>query len=159
MRPLILALFLALALGSLAHAADPLRLCVKADRLVQGQPREGAKIVLRAECKKRSNGTPIEISIGTSDSIGEGGGPSDSAQVEFLSNLARELTCGDGVVEPRTGEECDDDNRASNDGCSNDCLAGVDCDFSGESGFFRLMKSECPRTQGKRCPSMGGLRA
>lgn len=29
--------------------------------------------------------------------------------------------CGDGVVNPGSGEECDDRNRTNNDGCDNDC--------------------------------------
>jgi hypothetical protein len=54
-------------------SAAPLQLCLKADPVVEGQPREGSKIVLRNECKKRSNGTPIDVSPGTSDLLGGGG--------------------------------------------------------------------------------------
>ncbi|MDB4678673.1 DUF4215 domain-containing protein [bacterium] len=73
MKRILLAILSIFLLEANVTSAAPLQLCVKADRVAEGQPREGSKIVLRSECKKRSNETPIEVSIGTSDSLGGGG--------------------------------------------------------------------------------------
>ncbi|MDG1960410.1 MAG: hypothetical protein P8K07_17960 [Candidatus Binatia bacterium] len=78
---------LPLSCGHLTPAtaqAEPLQLCVRADRLVEGRPKEGAKIILRSQCKTRANGTPIEISIGNSDAIG-GAEPCGSVEGVYTS--------------------------------------------------------------------------
>ena len=122
MKRILLAIISMFLLEANVTSAAPLQLCLKADRVVEGQPREGSKIVLRSECKKRSNGTPIEVSIGTSDSLGGGGDATGlTTQVNSLSDVLRTFTCGDGQIESRTGETCDDGNVIANDGCSPVC--------------------------------------
>ena len=37
----------------------------------------------------------------------------------------RQVVCGNGVVEPDYGEECDDENVAPGDGCSQDCIVEI----------------------------------
>ena len=135
--------FLLILLGLLVldvgtASAATLQLCVKADRMVQGQPREGSKIVLRAECKRRGNGTPIEVSIGTTDSMGSGQGAVSREEFDQLQQALLVHTCGDGDLEPLTGEQCDDGGLVSGDGCNALCQIeegwacqgkGSDCDI------------------------------
>ena len=44
---------------------------------------------------------------------------SDTCRLDFSSCILRSSVCGNGVVEP--GENCDDSNTRSGDGCSRDC--------------------------------------
>lgn len=88
---ILLLVSLSLLWGHLTPAtaqAEPLQLCVRADRVVEGRPKEGAKIILRSQCKTRANGTPIEISIGDSDAIG-GAEPCGSIEGVYVDLVDR----------------------------------------------------------------------
>ena len=84
--------------------AEPLQLCVRADRVVEGRPKEGAKIILRSQCKTRANGTPIEISIGDSDAIG---GAEPCGSIEGVYTSGRESSS------PRTVKISERNNSSS----------------------------------------------
>ena len=72
---------------------------------------------------------------GTRPQQGGDAGPSDSATVLDRTPLcftdagqpcAASSTCGNGVVDVAAGEECDDGNQVSGDGCSADCTIETD---------------------------------
>ncbi|EDM75157.1 putative lipoprotein [Plesiocystis pacifica SIR-1] len=42
-----------------------------------------------------------------------------------IEGICAEPSCGNGVVEPEAGEECDDGNDVDDDACSNDCIAAA----------------------------------
>lgn len=64
-------LFLALLLLPALVGANPafaLELCAKIDKDT-GEPRDGATIKLRATCRVKKNGDPVEVSIGTTEQL------------------------------------------------------------------------------------------
>ena len=66
-------LFLTLLIVPVLLGANPafaLELCAKIDKDT-GQPRDGATIKLRATCKAKKNGDPVEVSIGTTEQLAD----------------------------------------------------------------------------------------
>lgn len=63
------------------------------------------------------------------------------------------ITCGDGKVS--TGEQCDDGNLASNDGCSSTCMieAGWKCSSMAAGSLCQPLPPHCEN--GKYEPSLG----
>ncbi|MCH2187210.1 hypothetical protein MK280_15205 [Myxococcota bacterium] len=63
---IFLLLILAALLG--ANPVHALELCAKIDKNT-GEPKDGTTIKLRATCKVKKNGAPIEVSIGTTEQL------------------------------------------------------------------------------------------
>ncbi|MBU2104531.1 MAG: DUF4215 domain-containing protein [Nanoarchaeota archaeon] len=70
-------------------------------------------VCLGLECGLVTNGTCGSVSCGTCTS-------------GFTCNLTRQCepipVCGDSIIQEEIGEECDDGNTISEDGCSNQCI-------------------------------------
>lgn len=76
----------------------------------------------------------LELSAGRSATAAGACGSGDLAPVEcrfndphtrFTCTMLRNPVCGDGVTQPNAGEECDDGNTESGDGCSSACAREV----------------------------------
>ena len=71
----------------LAFPADALELCVKVDK--NGAPKDGAPIRLRAACKQKKSGDPIEVSIGTTTQLSLGAALEKYLSVDTTENIVR----------------------------------------------------------------------
>lgn len=80
----------ALLLGVGPSEAQGLEICAKID-LETGLPRENSSLKLRSACKTRKDGTPTEVSIGRTESLG---GDADAV----ASNTARIDQLGEAVA-------------------------------------------------------------
>lgn len=86
----------------------------------------GCSIIVDGAIEDRDGSVVVMDCAGATDGADCGGGRICVAETCTLSQ------CGDRVVDPATGEDCDDGNETALDGCENDCeftcSAAADCD-------------------------------
>lgn len=84
----------------------------------------------------------LEASCGSNDCADDAGERTarDAGTVELTSNDAAQSSCGDGIVQPESSEECDDANAARRDGCSPTCTLDSSYPCDSDTG---VCFSEC----------------